>query len=130
MDMKIFLQKCLCVILAVLLLNIQSFAIHLKGSETLSQSEKEAIRGFNETEIYGAFDELAPLEQSLQSEDSGNYADILSTNSELVANVSASSVLPLSDGGPVELALGIPSFFWGCGFGLVGVVIEIGRAHV
>jgi zinc transporter ZupT len=41
----------------------------------------------------------------------------------MLAGVSSTTTLPLSSSASDELALGIPSFLWGCVFGIVGVLV-------
>lgn len=121
--MKKFLFKSLSVTLAILMLNLQSFAFNLKSTVDISSTEIQATSDFNDSEIYEAFADISTLDQYLQKNEDKTYSDLQKENSSLLAGVSSSTTLPLSSSAPDELALGIPSFLWGCVFGIVGVLV-------
>jgi Gpi18-like mannosyltransferase len=121
--MKRILFKSVSVLLALVMLNIPSFALSLKSSANLTSNEIKAASDFDESEVYSAFAELSQLDQYLQTNDNVSYTDVAKVNSDILSNVSASSSLPLTAPASDELALGIPSFLWGCVFGLIGVLV-------
>jgi hypothetical protein len=120
--MKKFLIKSLSVFLAFIMLNIPAFALSIKNSASFTSSEIKAVSEFNDSEVYAAFAELNQLDQYLESNASQSYADVAKENSTLLNGVSSSATLPLSSSSSSEKALGIPSFLWGCVFGLFGVI--------
>jgi hypothetical protein len=121
--MKKFLFKSLSVTLAILLLNMQSFAFNLKSTVDISATEISATTEFNDSEIYEAFADISTLDQYLQTNEDKTYSDLELEDSSMLAGVSSSTTLPLSSSASDELALGIPSFLWGCVFGIIGVVV-------
>lgn len=121
--MKKFLFKSLSVSLALLLLNMQSFAFNLKSTVDFTSAEIQATTDFNDSEIYEAFAELSTLDQYLQTNEDKTYSDLELEDSSMLAGVSSTTTLPLSSSASDELALGIPSFLWGCVFGIIGVVV-------
>ena len=121
--MKKFLFKSLSVALALLLLNTQTFAFNLKSAVDISSTEIEATTEFNDSEIYEAFADISTLDQYLQTNEDKTYSDLELEDSSMLAGVSSTTTLPLSSSASDELALGIPSFLWGCVFGIIGVVV-------
>lgn len=121
--MKKFLFKSLSVTLAILLLNLQSFALNFTNTVEITTDEIQATANFNDSEIYEAFADISTLEQYLQVNEDKTYSDLEMENSSLLSGVSSSTTLPLSSSASDELALGIPSFLWGCVFGIVGVLV-------
>ncbi|MDP3915896.1 MAG: hypothetical protein Q8R96_19390 [Bacteroidota bacterium] len=121
--MKKFLFKSLSVSLALLLLNMQSFAFNLKSTVDFTSTEIEATTDFNDSEIYEAFADISTLDHYLQTNEDKTYSDLELEDSSMLAGVSSTTTLPLSSSASDELALGIPSFLWGCVFGIVGVLV-------
>ena len=121
--MKKLLFKILSVSLGVLMFNLQTFAytpVHLNSS--LSDDVVNDIVSFDENEIYAAFGEIENLTQFVSENEGVTYSELESENSDLISKVSASTSLAMQQDSD-ELALGIPSFLWGCVFGIVGVVV-------
>ncbi len=121
--MKKFLFKSLSVSLALLLLTMQSFAFNLKSTVDFTSTEIQATTDFNDSEIYEAFADISTLDQYLQTNEDKTYSDLELEDSSMLAGVSSTTTLPLSSSQSDELALGIPSFLWGCVFGIIGVVV-------
>ncbi|MFB6316983.1 hypothetical protein [Saccharicrinis sp. FJH54] len=115
-----FFQKFLAVFLALILLNLQTFASPLLGTDF--SDEAQELVNFNEDAIYSEFQEIDALSDMLLSSDVS--ADEITDNS-ILENVSMDASLPLSadesgvDGPP----LGIPSFLWGCLLSWVGLLL-------
>jgi len=121
--MKKFLFKSLCVTLSFLLLNMQSFAFNLKSTVNITDSEIQATANFDDSEIYQAFADISSLDKYLQTNEDKTYSDLKTEDVSMLNGVSSSTTLPLGSPESDELALGIPSFLWGCVFGVLGVVI-------
>lgn len=119
--MSKFLQKVLAVSLALLLLNLQTYASPF-GSIDFSDDAQELIE-FNEDAIYNEFQEIEALSEILTTENIS--AEEISDN-DLLKNVNlAASTLPLAadEEGTAESPLGIPPFLWGCILSWVGVLL-------
>ncbi len=121
--MKKILFKSVSVILALVMLNIPTFALSLKSNANLSSSEIKAASSFDESEVYAAMADLNQLDQYLQTNVAQSYSDVAKENSAILSGVSATSSLPASGPANSQTALGIPSFLWGCVFGIIGVLI-------
>lgn len=120
--MKQFLLKAFSVFLAILLFNMQTFAFSLKTSTAITKSDIQSVAEFDDSEIYDAFAEISELDQYLAVNDSKSYTDVNQEDSALLNGISSTTSLPFSASAD-ELALGIPSFLWGCVFGIVGVLV-------
>lgn len=105
------------------MLSMQSFAFNFKSAVAISDNEIQATTDFNDSEVYEAFADISTLDQYLQSNENKTYSDLETENSTLLNGVSSSTSLPLGSAPSDELALGIPSFLWGCVFGVIGVVV-------
>jgi hypothetical protein len=120
--MKQLILKSFSVFFAVMLFGMQTFAFTLKASTPITKSEIQSVSEFDESEIYDAFAGTSDLDQYLALNVGKTYSEVSQDNGELLAGVSSSTSLPLSASAG-ELALGIPSFLWGCVFGWVGLLI-------
>lgn len=120
--MKQTIFKSFSVLLAILMFSIQTFAYSSKISSPLTKSEIQTVTEFDDSEIYAAFSEVNDLDQYLSQNENSTYADISREDVSMLTNISATTSLPVSASSD-ELALGIPSFLWGCVFGIVGVLV-------
>jgi len=122
--MKQFILKSLSVFFAFLLLGMQSFAFTLKSSNStpLTQNEIQSVSEFDDSEIYNAFAGISDLDHYLAINEGKTYAEVNQENSILLNGISATTSMPLSASSD-NLALGIPSFLWGCVFGVVGLLV-------
>ncbi|NOY94838.1 MAG: hypothetical protein GXO81_00395 [Chlorobi bacterium] len=121
--MKKRLLRIVSIFLGVLMLNLQTFGytpIHFKAES--SSDVVNDILAFNDSEVYDAFAEINDLTQFVADNEGVTYTDLEKENSELISKVSASASLSMQQD-PDELALGIPSFLWGCVFGIIGVLV-------
>lgn len=120
--MKQTILKSFSLFLAVLMFSFQTFAFSTKTSTAITENEIQSVIGFDESEIYAAFAEVSDLDQYLAQNEGVTYTDIDQENSTLLNGISSSTTLPFSASSD-ELVLGIPSFFWGCVFGWVGLLV-------
>ncbi len=120
--MKQFLLKAFSVFFALLLFGMQTFAFSLKASSPITENEIQAVSAFDDAEIYDAFAGMADLDQYLATNTNKTYTDVSKENCALLNGVSATTSLPLSASSDQE-ALGIPSFLWGCVFGIIGLLV-------
>jgi hypothetical protein len=102
--------------------NSQTFALSSKTNASFTENEISSITEFNDAEIYDAFAEVSSLDQYLAENNDKTFADISQENGSLLNGISATTTLPFSASSD-ELVLGIPSFFWGCVFGWVGLLV-------
>ena len=121
--MKRMLIKSLCIFFSFLMLTMQTFAYTISSSNAITQKDVQAVTQFNESEVYTAFADVSALDQYLTLNDGKSFSDVSKVNSSILNGVSATTALPATSGGKDELALGIPSFLWGCVLGWVGMLI-------
>jgi hypothetical protein len=116
-----FIQKTIAVFLALLLLNAQMYAAPFS---TLGNSDDvNTVVNFDENEVYAEFSAIADLSDMIASSEL-TADEIATTNASVLENVSTVATLPLSsDEESGGAPLGIPSFLWGCVFGLLGVIL-------
>lgn len=115
--MKKSLLKIMAVSMAVLFLNLQVFA----GSNFSMSPEDETNVNFDETEIYGSFDQIDDLVSYVSANDV-TYADVQNYNSSMVEKVSSSAALALNNTNAGDPPF-ISAFLWGCIFNWVGIVV-------
>jgi hypothetical protein len=120
--MKQLILKSLYVFFAVLLFSIQAIAFTLKASSTINRSEIISVSEFDDTEIYEAFAGISELDQYLSINNGKTYFEVSLDNSALLCQISSTTSLPLNNPSG-KLALGIPSFLWGCLFNWAGLII-------
>lgn len=121
--MKQLMFKSLCVFFAMVMLSMQTLAYTAKSFNAITQEDLQSITQFDDSEIYAAFADVSALDQYLSVNEGKTYADISMENSLILNGVSSTSSLPLSPSDNGDLALGIPSFLWGCALGWVGMLI-------
>jgi hypothetical protein len=68
------------------------------------------------------FSELNQLAKMVSADANMTYSSLLLANSNLVASLNLVSESALA-GGEKNPVLGIPSFLWGCGLGVVGLLV-------
>ena len=120
--MKEINKKLISIGLVLLLLHIQVFGSNVIAVSSNDDDYIDEIINYDESLIYSQFDEINELTTLLSTQ---NYSAALIKDSELIKNIYLEASLPLPDDGveTTEPPLGIPSFLWGCVFGIVGIVI-------
>ncbi|MFB6342734.1 hypothetical protein ACE1ET_13480 [Saccharicrinis sp. FJH62] len=120
--MKKILFKFISIILAFLLINIQVLGSNIISVSSGSTDNVDEIINFDEDLIYSQFDEINDLTNQINSQGASTET---AHNSLLLKNISLEASLPLpeDDVDTTEPPLGIPSFLWGCVFGVVGIII-------
>lgn len=95
--------------------------IFIASSSNLLASNDELF-SYNKETIASEFAELTALENYVQNNPSSTLSVLVADQNNLVTGLDlyTSSSMGLSFGEP---PLGIPSFLWGCAFGVVGVAI-------
>ncbi|MCF8357448.1 MAG: hypothetical protein K9H26_01730 [Prolixibacteraceae bacterium] len=119
--MKKILLQTISVMLALVFTSVQALAYTTAPAMAVSEEEAEMVAGFSEAEIYAAFDEVSELETMIRGNDGITYSGLEANNSELVANLSATSAFSnatMTDTPPIFSA-----FMWGCLLNWVGMLI-------
>ncbi len=119
--MKKHFLKVLCLLLAMLILNTQTFANTFRLLSLNSNKDTEKVTVFEELEIYGAFSEVEDLLAYLETHENVTYNDVENDNGTLVENISAMSMSAFSSASadtPI-----FSSFMWGCLFNWIGMLI-------
>ncbi len=78
----------------------------------------DSVFQLDEASLEVAMADLNKLDSYLQQHQDATYQDVAKNNAQLVANVSPIAA-PAGGDGP----LGIPSFLWGCVFGVIGILL-------
>jgi len=118
--MKKKVLKSISVMMSLLTLFVQTQAF---GNTTRIHEEISgidvAVFNLDESELDVAMQELNELESYLEVHPEFTYSDVKKNAVNLVSNLSATSA-PAGSG---DAPLGIPSFLWGCVFGVLGIIL-------
>jgi hypothetical protein len=121
--MKKFLLKSVSIILALVLLSAQSYNVYAKEMTVAIPELDESAFTFNEAVINDVLSELNELDAYLENNEEATYETLLASGSELLADIeSSASPMGMADQAG-EPPLGIPSFLWGCVFGILGLLV-------
>ncbi|MFA5329624.1 MAG: hypothetical protein WC384_17655 [Prolixibacteraceae bacterium] len=120
--MKKIILKSFSVFIALLMFSMQTFAYNTRSATSITNSEVQSVTEFDDAEIYAAFAEVSDLDQYLAQNENKTYTDVSQENGTLLSGISSSSSMPFTASSD-ELVMGIPSFFWGCVFGWVGLLV-------
>lgn len=108
--------------MAAILLFSQTLSLSARPSTPLLASIDESLLVLDESAFDEAMQELNALDEYLETNEGITFADLESTESELIINMDKSTA-PLGMSSENEPPLGIPSFLWGCVFGILGVLL-------
>lgn len=86
-----------------------------------SFADKADMFTYNETEVSVNMEQLDELETYVNNHEGVTYEEVKAENAELVANVSETPMLIGRT--QKKPPLGIPSFLWGCIFGVAGLAV-------
>ncbi len=118
--MKDFLLKSSSVFMTVLFLFVQTVAVASPANNSdFISSVDVSVFELDETNLDFVMLELNELGNYLDQNEGVTYDQVALAASELLINVSSTS----APAGGDEAPLGIPSFLWGCVFGVVGILI-------
>jgi hypothetical protein len=120
--MKKPLMKSLSVFLACLMLITQTQSLSAKASDPGLPSLDESVLVLDEEALDQAMQELNELDEFLNVNTEITFADLESADSELIVGFE-NSTTPLGMDQEGEPPLGIPSFLWGCIFGVIGILL-------
>lgn len=119
--MKKFLLKSLSVFLAITLLASQNFSVYA-GNGASAVTFDESVFSFDEELLFAELEELNELDAFIETNEGTTYSELENEGSLLLTNIeNTAAPMGTAEGG--EPPLGIPSFLWGCVFGVVGLVI-------
>ncbi len=77
---------------------------------------------FDEAEVEVSMTQLDQLEEYVNANEGITYAEVAARNSKLVDNISDQPSISITDA-KRNRVLGIPSFLWGCVFGVAGLAV-------
>ncbi len=121
--MKKFLLRSVSIVLAITLLSSQSFGLYARDISPTPKELDESVFSFDEELINSELSELNALDSYIEENQNVTFASLVEEGNPLVANIE-NSAAPMGmadqDGEP---PLGIPSFLWGCVFGVIGLVV-------
>jgi hypothetical protein len=121
--MKKFILRSVSMLLAITLFTAQSFGAYTGNIGSVPAKLDDAVFSFDEDQIENELSELNELDAYIEANEDVTFASLSKEGSPLLANV-ASSASPMGmAGGAEEPPLGIPSFLWGCVFGVVGLAV-------
>lgn len=119
--MKKFLLKSLSIFLAITLLSAQSLFAYAGNGASVVTFDESAF-SFDEEILFAELEELNELDAYVETSEGVTFSDLEKEGNSLIANIeNAAAPMGMAEGG--EPPLGIPSFLWGCVFGVVGLVI-------
>ena len=120
--MKKFLLKSVSVILAISMLSLQSLSVYANDYSSAEELD-ESVFSFDDELLNDELSELDELDAYLEENQDVTFEALAEAESPLVANI-ASNASPMGMAGQEgEPPLGIPSFLWGCVFGVVGLAV-------
>jgi|AACY02.2.fsa_nt_gi hypothetical protein len=90
-------------------------------STGLALAGKADLFQLDEAEMETSLAKLESLEQTVKAEKGITYDELKALNSEILVGISDQPIL--SDATQGDPPLGIPSFLWGCVFGVAGLAI-------
>lgn len=105
------MKKVLFALVALLAINL-----------TASASTTADLFNYNENEIETSMADLNELESYVDANEGITYAEVAASNSELVNGISQEPAISITDA-KRNRVLGIPSFLWGCVFGVAGLAV-------
>lgn len=128
--MKKFILKSVSLILTISLLSTQGFGVYAKSAVSSSVDLDESVFSFDEDLVNAALSELNTLDAYVVDNVDVTYGLLAETGSELIANIEAnSSPMGMPQEGDDGPPLGIPSFLWGCVFGVLGLLVVYLMTH-
>lgn len=122
--MKQFVLKSVSMILIISLLSAQNFSI-LANTKSVPVTFDESVFSYDEDLLMAELSDINKLDVYVEANEGITLDELSREESPLIANMEG-TVSPMGmaseegNGGP---PLGIPSFLWGCVFGIIGLLI-------
>jgi hypothetical protein len=121
--MKKFLLKSMSVFLAITLLASQNFSVYA-GNAAASKVFDESVFSYDEDLLNAAMSGLNELDAYVETNEGITFSDLENQGNLLVADVESNATpMGMAGGDGTEPPLGIPSFLWGCVFGVIGILL-------
>lgn len=120
--MKKLLIKSISILMALILVVAQTKNLSARIVEIGIPSIDESVFELNLDYLHSTMHELNELEIYLENHTGTSYFDIAKTEITFINQISDSSA-PMGMDPETGPPLGIPSFLWGCVFGLVGIIV-------
>ena len=121
--MKKFLLRSVSIVLAITLLSSQSFGLYARDISPTPKELDESVFSFDEELINNELSELNALDSYIEENENVTFASLVEEGNPLIANIENSAAPMGMAGQDGEPPLGIPSFLWGCVFGVIGLVV-------
>jgi hypothetical protein len=122
--MKQFVLKSVSMILIISLLSAQNFSI-LANTKMVPVTFDESVFSYDEDLLMAELSDINKLDVYVEANEGITLDELSREGSPLIANMEG-TVSPMGmagDEGNGEPPLGIPSFLWGCVFGIIGLLI-------
>ena len=105
------------------LLFSQTVSIYAGSASPDSPELDESAFSYDEAEMNEVLSELNQLDAYLEMNTDQTYASLAESGNPLIANIESTASPMGMAGQEGEPPLGIPSFLWGCVFGVIGLLI-------
>ncbi len=108
--------------MALAVLFTQTMSMSARPSDVMLASIDESVLVLDEAALDEAMQELNELDAYLSANEGTTYEELALAESDLIAGMD-NSASPFGMENENEPPLGIPSFLWGCLFGLLGIIL-------
>lgn len=122
MIMKKIILKSVSLILAISLLSAQNFSIMASTTGTTVEFD-ESVFTYDEDLLLAELSDLDELDAYIEANEGTTFDGLSNESSPLVANIESTASPMGMAGQDGEPPLGIPSFLWGCVFGILGLLV-------
>jgi len=122
--MKQFVLKSVSMILIISLLSAQNFSI-LANTKSVPVTFDESVFSYDEDLLMAELSDINKLDVYVEANEGITLDELSREGSPLIANMEGTAS-PMGMAGSDENGeppLGIPSFLWGCVFGIIGLLI-------
>lgn len=108
--------------MAVTLLSAQNFSLYASNLQAPVEFDA-SVFSFDEEVLLAELSELNELSLYVEANEGITFSDLEAEGNLLIANIEATATPMGMAGSGGEPPLGIPSFLWGCVFGVVGLLV-------
>ena len=121
--MKKFFLKSASIILVISMLSAQYHSVYAKEITIAPPELDESAFSYDEAVLNGVLSDLDELDVYLESNQDATYESLSASGSDLIADIESTASPMGMAGQDGEPPLGIPSWLWGCVFGIIGVLL-------
>lgn len=107
--------------MAITLLASQNFSVYAGTSSSVTFDE--SVFSYDEELLFAELEGLNELDAYVEANEGVTFSDLENEGSLLIADINNSAAPMGMAEGEGEPPLGIPSFLWGCVFGVVGLLV-------